>query len=124
MADSKITEWDATNSIAKLLGLDSDGNGKVITSQNLLSGMFQDRGKIPNGSDLNTFSYGLYQIYPEFGTVLNGPTFVRFILICFNSGGHIAQLAINVHPGMYQIQYRTSHNNRNTWDVWKSITIT
>ena len=60
MADIKLNEFGAVTSIAKLLGLDSSGNGKYITSENFLANTFKDRGSIPNGMDLNTYSYGMY----------------------------------------------------------------
>lgn len=104
--------------------LDANGDSKVITPANLLSTCIQDLGIIPNGEDLNKYHYGLYHLYPEYGTVLNGPSFVRFILICFRSGGHIAQIAIDVHPQSYQIQYRTSYNGGTYWDSWKTLAFT
>ena len=48
MADIKLNEFGAVTSIAKLLGLDSSGNGKYITSENFLANTFKDRGSIPN----------------------------------------------------------------------------
>lgn len=117
-------EMQQVNVAALLRCLDASGNSKVITPASLMTGIFKDNGAIPNGDDLNRYFYGLYYSFPENGTVLNGPSFVRFLLVCFTSGGHVVQLAINVHPGSYQIQYRSSYNNGKDWSVWKSISIT
>lgn len=111
---------DAVDYLRGLVGKDS----VAITPASLFSGLVRSVGTIPPGSDLNEYLLGLYKVYPEAGSVINGPSFARFILICFDSGGHIAQFAVDVHPGSYNIQYRASHNSGESWNVWKSISIT
>lgn len=102
----------------------ADGSQKKISKVNLLASVFQDMGRIPNGGDLNNYSYGTYSAAPEAGSVVNGPSFSRFILICLKSVEHYMQIAVNVHPGGYAIQYRTSYNYGTNWTAWKSISIT
>lgn len=102
----------------------ADGSQVKIKRSDLFSVLFQDRGAISNGEDLNKYRQGMFYIFPENGTVLNGPPFGRFILLCFTSGGHVVQFAVNVHPGQYNFMYRTSHNNGGLWNLWKSISMT
>lgn len=122
--DKRENELQHIEAAALVRCLDQQGNGNVITPTNLLKSCLQDRGVIPDGENLNKYYSGIYCAYPEYGTVLNGPSFVRFILICFASGGHLVQIAVNVHPQSYQMQYRTSYSGGVSWEAWKSISIT
>ena len=116
-------EMKIVNSVDYLRGLKGK-DSVAITPANLLSGLFQDRGAISNGEDLNKYRQGIFYIFPENGTVLNGPPFGRFILLCFTSGSHVVQFAVNVHPGQYNFMYRTTHDFSGSWNLWKSISIT
>ena len=124
MADLKMNAFPVTTDGAYIYAETADGSQVKIKKSDLFSALFQDRGVIPNESDLNKYLQGMYYIYPENGTVLNGPSFTRFILVCFLSGSHVVQFAVNVHPGNYHFMYRTSHNNGDTWNYWKSISFT
>lgn len=122
--DVHENELQRVEAAALVRCLDQQGNSKVITSANLLNSCLQARGVISDGGDLNKYYSGIYCAYPEYGTVLNGPSFVRFMLVCFATGGHLVQIAVNVHPQSYQIQYRTSYSGGVNWEAWKSISIT
>lgn len=110
---------------AYIYGEASDSSQGKVKKSDLFKEVFQDRGKIQGGTDFNTIlNDGIYQYYIELGEVINGPSLNRIILICFKSSSHIAHLAVNVHPGIYAIKYRTSHDYGKTWNSWKSISIT
>lgn len=122
--DIKMNSFASASDAKYVYAETLDGSQVRIKKSDLLSALFQDRGVIPNGNDLNNYHYGIFRVYPENGVVLNGPNFGRYILICFNSSGHIAQFAVNVHPGQYNFMYRASHDYGGTWNSWKSISIT
>lgn len=110
---------------AYIYGEASDSSQGKMKRSDFLKEMFQDRGVIRAGTDFNTIvTNGIYQYYIEVGEVLNGPSLDRIVLICFKAGSHIVHIAVNVHPGLYRMMYRTSHSNGQSWNLWKSISIT
>lgn len=126
MAEQDIREDQMTivSSVDYVRGLKGN-NSVLITISDLFSDVVRERGTIAGGTDLNSITKnGLYRYYIENGELINGPSLNRFVLLCFNAISHIAQIAINVHPNVYAIRYRTSHDNGSTWNLWKSISIT
>ena len=124
MADIAMNTFAPATDGAYIYAEAADGSQVKIKKSDLFSVLFQDKGIIPNGADLNKYFQGIFYAFPENGTVLNAPSSTRFILLCFLSGSHVVQFAVNVHPGQYNIMYRTSHDIGGKWNLWKSISIT
>ena len=122
--DIREDQMTITNTVDYLRGLKGK-DSVLIAISGLFSDVVKDRGTIAGGTDLNSITKnGLYRYYIELGNLINGPSLNRFVLLCFNASSHIVHIAINVHPNTYAIRYRTSHDNGETWNLWKSISIT
>ena len=116
--DIKENEMTSVSSVDYVRGLKGN-NSVLITSNNLLSAMFQDRGDAST-TDFNDNLMGVSAINDSNSRANNNPNISYGLVLTFKSGSYWVQMAININATTFKLRTR---NNVGTWTNWKSITI-
>lgn len=124
--DIKLNDFGEVTSIAKLLGLDSSGNGKYITQKNLLADAFQEMGNVTSNLDNYTTSgiYGVNDGIFDTGLIKYGMliVFSGLTKAAANGGYPIIQILFNGSYPAVVMKMRIRWINK--WSDWKAITLT
>lgn len=114
--ENEMTPVSRVDYVRGIKGKDS----VLITPNELLSAMFQDRGDAsPN--DFNDNLLGVSAINDSNSKANNNPNISYGLLLTFKSGSYWGQMAIHINATTFKFRTR---NNIGNWTEWRSVTLT